>query len=154
MNMKNILIFTIALLASTSSFAQFFNSSHVPEGIKENLKKQFPHARKLEWSKEQNIYQAEFESDHKRIYVVYEPDGNQIAEIIEIHKAKLPRNIKRTLRKDYGQFGFVGANIILTGDKKGFEAEVAKAEEAYNLVFNESGWLMSVEPVAPPTDEQ
>jgi len=151
--MKNIFAFTILFLAGTSAFAQFFNSSHVPEGIKENLKAQFPHARKLEWSKESGAFQAAFDEHNKRIYVLYNTDGSEIVQITEIHKAKLPHNIRKTLRKNYNTFNLVGANVIQTGSEKGFEAEVMKAKEAYNLVFNERGWLMSVEPVAPPTDE-
>ena len=152
--MKNIFIFSILFLVGTSSYAQFFNSSHVPEGIKENLKTQFPHARKLEWSKESGAFQAAFNSHHKRIYVLYSSDGTEIAQITQIHKAKLPRNIRKTLRKDYNTFNLVGANVIQTGNEKGFEAEVMKAKEAYNLIFNERGWLMSVEPVDPPADDQ
>jgi hypothetical protein len=152
--MKNLIVFSIALIISSSAYAQFFNSSHVPEGIKENLKKEFPHAKKLEWSKQGEAFQAEFQSDHKRIYVLYSIDGSEIAEIIEIHKADLPHNIRRTLRKDYKTFGLIGANIIKTGNEKGFEAEVAKANEAYNLIFNDRGWLLAVEPVVPPTEEE
>jgi hypothetical protein len=152
--MKSIIVFSILLFAGYTSSAQFFNSSHVPEGIKDNLKQHFPHAKKLEWSKEGEAYQAAFQSDRKRIYVLYSIDGSEIAEITEIPKAKLPHNVKKTLRKNYKTFGLVGANVIKTGNEKGFEAEVAKADEAYNLIFNESGWLMSVEPVQPPSDEQ
>jgi hypothetical protein len=152
--MKNIFIFCILFLTGTSAFAQFFNSSHVPEGIKENLKAQFPHARKLEWSKDGDAFQAAFNSHNKRVYVLYNPDGSEIAQVTEIHKAKLPHNIRRTLRKNYNTFNLVGANVIQTGNEKGFEAEVMKAEEAYNLIFNERGWLMSVEPVDPPAEDQ
>jgi len=154
--MKNSIILSILLLflAGTSAFAQFFNSSHVPEGIKEKLKTQFPHARRLEWTKEADAFQAAFNSHHKRIYVLYSADGNEIAQITEIHKAKLPHNIRKTLRKNYNTFNLVGANVIQTGNEKGFEAEVVKAEEAYNLMFNERGWLMSVEPVEAPADER
>src|SRR5690242_5481177 len=128
--MKNIFVFSALLLASSSAFAQFFNSSHVPEGIKENLKTQFPHARHLEWTKEGGAFQAAFNSHHKRIYVLYSADGGEIAQITEIHKAKLPHNIRRTLRKNYNTFNLVGANLIQTGNVKEFEAEVTKAEEA------------------------
>ncbi len=151
--MKNSIILFILLSISSASFAQFFNSSHVPERIKENLKAQFPHAKKLEWSKEGDAYQAAFNSRHKRIYVVYSIDGSEIAQITEIKRAKLPHNIKRTLRKDYNTFNLIGANIIQTGNEKGFEAEVVKAEEAYNLIFNERGWLLSAEPVTPPAED-
>ncbi len=152
--MKNILVFSMLFLVGSSAFGQFFNSSHVPEGIKEHLKAQFPHARKLEWAKEGDAFQASFNSHHKRIYVLYNNDGSEIAQITEIHKAKLPHNTRKTLRKNYNTFNLVGANVIQTGNEKGFEAEVMKAEEAYNLIFNERGWLMSVEPVDPPADER
>jgi hypothetical protein len=151
--MKNIFVFSLLFLAGSSAFAQFFNSSHVPEGIKENLKTQFPHARHLEWTKDGGALQAAFDSHHKRIYVLYNTDGSEIAQITEIHKAKLPHNIRRTLRKNYNTFNLIGANVIQMGSVKGFEAEVTKAEEAYNLVFNEQGWLMSVEPVDPAEDQ-
>jgi len=152
--MKNSIVLSLLVLLATSASAQFFNSSHVPEGIKENLKGQFPHARKLEWSKESGAFQASFNSHHKRIYVLYNVDGTEIAQITEIHKAKLPHNVRKTLRKNYNTFNLIGANVIQTRNEKGFEAEVMKAQEAYNLIFNERGWLMSVEPVDPPADEQ
>jgi hypothetical protein len=149
--MKNIITLSALLFIGTYAFAQFFNSSHVPQIIKENFKEHFPHTRKLVWKKEEGGYRAAFDLHHKRMYVLYEQDGTEVGQAMEIHKAKLPHNIRKTLRKNYNTFQLVGAAKIQSGKEKGFEMEVVKGKEAYDLVFNENGWLVSIDPILAST---
>jgi len=150
--MKRTITFLLFLFVNVVAFAQFFNTSHVPEAIRENLEKQFPHLRNLTWSKEQGGYQASFDTHRKHIYVLYSLDGAEVAQVTEVHKARLPRNVRKTLKKNYNTFQLLGATKIESPEANGYEAEIVKGAEAYELVFNERGWLVSVDPVVLSQD--
>jgi hypothetical protein len=146
--MKTILwVAGMILFSSFSARGQFFNSSHVPQAAKLVFHQQYPKARHTEWTKDEVGYQARFELHRKVLFVIYDTQGNSLAEVVEINKAKLPRRAKKQLHENYPSFSVQNSIMIKSPDGKViYGTHVSRAEESYDLVFNLSGYIVSVVP--------
>jgi hypothetical protein len=137
------LVFFFAL----SSQAQLFNSSHVPEAIKVVFHQQYPKAKRINWTKETDSYQASFVSHHRKYYVIYDNDGTSLAEIVEIHKVSLPRRARKQLRDNYTSYAIENVIKIKASDGKVlYGTHIGGVEEALDVVFNSRGYIVSVVP--------
>lgn len=154
--MKTILIlFYFAVCSTLTAKAQFFNSSRVPEAVKNVFRIEYPKAKHVNWSKVLEGYQAKFEFHHNALLALYDRTGKSLVEATAISKIKLPHLMKKQLRENYTTFAIESVVKIKTIDGKvTFEALIGRAEEAYDLLFNASGYLLMVEPVAEQLAEK
>ncbi len=150
-------IYSVALilfLVNTAD-AQLFNSSHVPEAAKVSFHQQYPKAKHIIWTKDDQGYQAQFDLHHRTFYVLYDAGGNSIAEIIQISKDKLPRRAKKQLRNNYTSYAIENTIKIISNDGKvTYGTHIGGVEEGFDLVFNSSGFIVSVVPEAADGSEE
>lgn len=142
-----LLIVSLTLFPGLSTKAQFFNSSHVPEAVKIAFHQQYPKAKHVNWTKQEIGYQASFQSRRKTLYVLYDNTGNPLAEIVEINKVNLPRRARRQLRNNYTSYAIENVIRIRSGDGKiMYGTHMGGVEEALDVVFNSSGFIVSIVP--------
>ncbi len=139
------LILLIAIVAfATQSQAQKLMSKNVPTAVKDAFHKAYPSITDVDWSKDGNNYEAEYDSKKGDISVTYSPDGKLIETEMGIPKSSLPQSIMDYVKKNYNEDEVKEASKIT--DAKGvvtYEAEV----KGMDLIFDLKGnFIKSVKP--------
>jgi hypothetical protein len=156
MRSLNILLPICFLLVGITCSAQFFNASHVPTESKIILADLHPRlGSKVTWSQEPEGYQAAFVLRNKPHFVLFDFQGNYIAEASSINKRTLPKRIRKHLRETYKAFRIQQTIVIRSssGDML-YEARVTHGTEDYKLIFNDSGYILEVLPLPVSITEE
>ena len=113
--------------------------SDVPAEIKATLTKQFPKAEEVEWVKEGDNYEAEFEIDDIEMTAVIDATGKLLDTELKLEADKLPEAVKSYLSKNLtGKKVDEAAKITSSEGKITFEAEVGGKD----YIFDEKGNLI------------
>ncbi len=129
--------------------AQFFNASHVPKESKIILSDLHPKlGSNVTWTKEPEGYQASFLIHNKAHYVLFDFQGNYVAEASTITKRALPKKVRKHLREAYRTFRIEQSVVIVSssGDLV-YETTLASKTEEYKLIFSDSGYVLEVLPL-------
>ncbi|HWA35882.1 MAG TPA: hypothetical protein VG737_17185 [Cyclobacteriaceae bacterium] len=108
-----------------------------------------PHlGSEVTWTQEPEGYQAAFVLRNKPHYVLFDFQGNYMAEASTISKKSLPKRIRKHLRETYRAFRIQQSIVIKSssGDLL-YETRVTRGAEDYKLIFNDSGYILSVLPL-------
>ena len=139
--MRKSVIIVVALVLSTIAFAQKVKATKVPEIVSKSLMSKYPNAKKVKWDKEDNNYEASFESNKIENSVLFNANGKIIETEVEITAAQLPKSILNYLGKNYkDQKVKEAAKIISDKGIVTYEAEI----KGKDLLFDENGKLLSV----------
>lgn len=139
--MRKSVIIVVALVLSTIAFAQKVKSTKVPKIVLKSLMSKYPNAKKVKWDKEENNYEASFESNKTENSVLFNASGKIIETEVEITTAQLPKSILNYLGKNYkDQKVKEAAKIISEKGIVTYEAEI----KGKDLLFDENGKLLSV----------
>ena len=142
--MKTILLVILFGAIAGSVSAQLLSNSQVPAIIKSDFDKQYPHAKKLVWMEEAQGYQASFETNSKKYFVIYDKNENAIVQTVELDKVKLPRNIRKQLHQNYNSFIVENVSKINSTYGTFYVANIGRSEEALSLQFDNKGKLLDV----------
>ncbi|UPT71012.1 MAG: PepSY-like domain-containing protein [Flavobacterium sp. JAD_PAG50586_2] len=139
--MKKSVIIVVALVLSTIAFAQKVKATKVPEIVSKSLLSKYPNAKNVKWDKEENNYEASFESNKIENSVLFNSNGKIIETEVEITAAQLPKSILNYIGKNYkDQKVKEAAKIISEKGIVTYEAEI----KGKDLLFDENGKLLSV----------
>ena len=139
--MKKSVIIVVTLVLSTIAFAQKVKATKVPEIVTKSLMSKYPNAKNVKWDKEENNYEASFESNKIENSVLFNANGKIIETEVEISTAQLPKSILSYLSKNYkDQKVKEAAKIISEKGIVTYEAEI----KGKDLLFDENGKLLSV----------
>lgn len=143
----------VAVIASQAS-AQFFNASHVPLECKLVVQNLYPKATGIQWTKQQEGYEAAFLLHHKPHFILFDLQGAFVAEVAVLSPKALPRRIRKHLHDTYKSFRLEDALMLTTsnGDIR-YETQIAAAEEEFKLIFNNSGYIIEVMPLTSEVAE-
>lgn len=139
--MRKSVIIVVALVLSTIAFAQKVKATKVPEIITKSLMSKYPNAKNVKWDKEENNYEASFESNKIENSILFNANGKIIETEVEITAAQLPKSILNYIGKNYkDQKVKEAAKIISEKGVVTYEAEI----KGKDLLFDENGKLLSV----------
>ena len=139
--MRKSVIIVVALVLSTIAFAQKVKASRVPEIVSKSLISKYPNAKNVKWDKEENNFEASFESNKIENSVLFNANGKIIETEVKITTAQLPQSILNYLSKNYkDQKVNEAAKIISEKGIVTYEAEI----KGKDLLFDENGKLLSV----------
>lgn len=147
--MKRIFLIVSIALTLGSASAQGL-PSETPAAVLEAFYAKFPLAKDISWTHENERYEAAFEMRRKMYFVTYDGIGGTVDQTVGINKSKLPHSIRKQLHHNYPDFTLETA--ARTDSTKGsiYEAEIARSEQAFILVFSNHGNLLKVVPVDGP----
>lgn len=136
--MKAILLFSI--------FATLFgDGKDFPEKVKADFKSRFPSVTKVKWERQGVLYEAEFKDGKKEIEVIYSKEGDWLYTVTEMDRRNLPVAILNGFRSSkYADWKLdeTGTAEAATG-KKMYFMEVAKGQEEYHLILDETGKVVT-----------
>lgn len=134
--MKKVVLLMLLGGVLVNAQAQKLKSSDVPSSITQSFHKAYPSVKDVDWGKEGDKYEAEFDNNKTDMSVTYDNKGNLLETEMEISVQVLPQSIKDYVMKNYPSEKIKEAAKMT--DPQGvvtYEAEVKKMD----LIFDEDG---------------
>lgn len=134
--MKKIFLLATVAFISAGAFAQKITADKVPATVKKALQKQFPAVTHVKWEKENEDYEASFDSNQQHYSLLINSAGNVIETELEIKIKDLPSGIKGYIQQHYpGEKIKEAARITDQAGQVKYEAEV----KGKDLIFDAEG---------------
>jgi hypothetical protein len=111
--MKKFLIAAVALMLSTGSFA--LDPGKIDEKFLQSFRTNFPDAKEVNWSDQQQTYMVTFIKEGIRSRVIYPKDGSYIHLTRYYNEQNLPFHLRYQVKEEYpGQhiYGIVEVSTI------------------------------------------
>lgn len=140
--MKTIMIIALLGLSIVQVNAQKMKESDIPSVVKAAFKKAYPSAKEVKWSKEEGLYEVEFENSKTEMSALMDQAGLVKEVETEIKKTELPAAIQASIKKDYAGLKIEEAATIVSNGITTYEAEVDKGENSFDLIFDANGKLL------------
>lgn len=141
--MKTLLsVLALTIVMAHQCHSQDIKNKEVPSVIKNSLSKNFS-INDADWNKEGAHYEAAFEQKGTEISVLFDNAGNIIETEKEIRQDELPPSVLDVLKKEYASYKLEEAARI---DAKGaitYEAELEKANDSFDLIFDSHGKVLN-----------
>lgn len=107
--------------------------------LKQQLAKDFPNARDIEWETGANIYEANFEIGRTDYKAYYDEQANLLVYLVELKTRALPAIIKNAAQVKYPNYKFEDASKIVCGSGVLYKVEMEKGEKEVKTIFRENG---------------
>ncbi len=131
--MKNVLFSLLFLFCIAQLNAQRISTEKVPAAVKTAFQKAFPKATDIDWEKENNAFEAEFELETgEEITAVFSPEGVLLEIEQEMTVSTLPQPVLDALK---GKRIKEASKITKADGAIVYEAEVKRKD----LLFDASG---------------
>ena len=144
MNILNLKTSLAALLLTATITAQDLKIEDIPKNLSDEFQKAYPTASDVEWEKEGNQYQVEFEIDRRDHEIWYDADAKVVKSEQEISKDDLPEQIKSTLSSTYEAYKI---EDIETKEENNIVTYVIDLEKGWNdektVVLDKNGTVTS-----------
>jgi hypothetical protein len=139
--MKTILTILLSLCIGTG-FAQKSKSMVVPDAVKKQFSTMYPSVTKVDWEKEGEYYEAEFDNNKVETSVVFDASGKHIETEVEIAVTDLPQSVRDYVTKNLNNAKINEASKITAVDGTvTYEAEVGNTD----YIFDSNGNLVKKE---------
>jgi uncharacterized membrane protein YkoI len=158
--MKKILLLIFFVGISNLIFAQKNKKEKIelPDTVKTAFAKKYKTVKKVDWEKEGEDYEAEFEYNGNEMEVLYAADGKLKQIATEIEKSAVPKSIMTYCEKNFTGCKVTEASKIK--DPAGnmtYEVELTKGKgktaESFDAIFDKKGTMLSkTEPKAKEKD--
>ena len=143
MKTKVIQLMAMFFLALGTTFAQDISESQVPSLVVDNFKKEFPKATDVEWEREGDIYNVDFEiglfTDYEAWFTA---SGTLIKYTTEIPTGDLPKAVTNSIKKEYKGYLIDEAKKIVENGVETYEVEIEKGNDERELVYSKNGKLI------------
>ena len=137
--MKSLKIAALILFTTMTVNAQDVKNEEIPKNLKSQFEKEYPNATEIEWEKENNLFNVEFDIDEKEQEIWYDDSGNIIKTEHELEEADLPEAIRSKIKSSYSAFKIDDIEMKKENDEVTYEIELRKGWKGKTLMFNESG---------------
>lgn len=129
--MKKPLVFAVAVVLAAPTFAQ---KTAVPAAVTAEFAKNYPHAQRVKWGKEDANFEAEFHLGKDVMSAVFDGKGAQLEAEKEIPASQLPAAVQAYLKKE-GKKIKEAAEITNATGARFYEAEA----DGKDYLFNAAG---------------
>lgn len=136
-------LMAVFFLGAGPVFAQDIQESQVPSVIVNNFKKQFSSARDIDWERQGNQYNVDFEIGFFTDYEAwYTASGELIRYSEEIPKSKLPSAIKMAVKSQFEGYRIEDAKKFVENNEETYYVEIEKGRDEQDLFFSKDGKLL------------
>ena len=140
---KTMKLLAILFLGTGTIFAQEIPESQVPSVIVNNFKKEFPKASDVEWERQGDQYNVEFEIGWFTDYEAWFTETGKIIRFTEdISERDLPEAIKNAIKTQYKGYRIDDVEKITENGVETYKVEIEKGDDERNLVFSTNGELI------------
>ena len=143
---KHVLVVTMTLFVSLSSFAQDISEAQVPPVVLNAFKKNFQTATDMEWKVKGANYEVDFEigkADHE---VQYDATGKVLKHKQDIQQSDLPASINSVIAKDFKGYDASHVKRIQNGNSITYKVDLKRGTDKWEVTFDEAGTVLAKEP--------
>ncbi len=141
--MKAITFLTAILIGTTSLFAQDVPENQVPSVILNTFKKEFPKASDIEWEREGELYNVDFEIGYFTDYEAwFDASGKLIKYSEEISEKDLPQAVKDAVKKQFDGYRIDDVEKITENNIETYRVEIEKGNDERYVTFSKNGKLI------------
>ncbi|MEC5166759.1 hypothetical protein RCH18_002507 [Flavobacterium sp. PL11] len=143
MKTKTLQLVALFFLGLGTTFAQDMLSSQVPSVIMNNFKKEFPKANDVEWERQGELYQVDFEIGWFTDYdALFNASGKLVKYTKEISKSDLPKAVAKAVKNKYGEYRIDDVKKIIENGTEKYLIDLEKWDEEFQVVYSKSGKLI------------
>lgn len=152
--MKKLLLFFATTLLISSAFAQKISIDNVPAAVISAFKAKFSIAEKTTWELDYDNYEADFTVGKINFSSKFDKDGKWLETITYLKPSELPKEIKESLSKKYGEilsaYKIDDAKKIEREKETIYTMEITKGENVYDVEFDNEWEMVKEEKKAEP----
>lgn len=152
--MKKLLLFFATTLLISSAFAQKISIDNVPTAVISAFKAKFSIAEKTTWELDYDNYEADFTVGKINFSSKFDKDGKWLETITYLKPSELPKEIKESLSKKYGEilsaYKIDDAKKIEREKETIYTMEITKGENVYDVEFDNEWEMVKEEKKAEP----
>lgn len=130
---------TAVLFTTILFFACETSVEEVPDNILNAFNNEYPNAMEVEWEKEGDEYEVEFEIDEVEREITYDMQANIVETGIDVSEDELPANTLTYISENYAGYEIDDADEVENGDMSYFEVEIENDQQEIELLFNLQG---------------
>lgn len=139
-----ILILTITAMSAMGGY--FFQdhdipTKDVPKAVINNFEKAFPDARDMEWEKEKDHYEVDFEVEETDFSARYDANGNRIMYKQDIRNQEIPDAVSSALQEDFAKYQVDDVEKVERDGKAYYQIELEGKIFDKKKIFTENGAL-------------
>jgi hypothetical protein len=105
MKKKIVTLFTLVILAATTTFAA---GNDISKNALATFSESYAKATNVKWEKENNYYKASFEMNGQSLSALLSEEGDMIAVSRNILSTELPINLQASLNKNFSEYWISG----------------------------------------------
>ena len=143
--MKKLLLIISAAFITIALNAQKITDDNVPQPVGAAFKAKFSIAEKTTWQLEYDNYQADFTVGKSDFSALFDKDGKWLETITYIKPSDLPKAVKETLAKKYGEvlsaYKIDEVEKVETEKTTMYSMEIIKGEETFELEISAEGHI-------------
>ncbi len=143
--MKKLILLLIAVIAMSSIKAQKISADNVPQPVLDAFKTKFSIAEKTAWEIDYDNYEANFVVGKTDFSGIFDKEGKWLATITYLKPSELPKNIRESLSKKYGELSAYKIEDAIKMEKEKettYEMEIIRGENTYEVEFDNEGEMM------------
>lgn len=141
--MKKLFFILSAAFISLNMNAQKIAADNVPSTVTAAFKAKFSIAEKTTWELEYDNYQADFSVGKSDFSALFDKDGKWLETVTYIKSSDLPKAVKETLAKKYGEvlsaYKLDDVEKVETEKTTKYTMDVIKGEETFELEIDDQG---------------
>ncbi len=143
MKSKTIKIVVLLILGTGTIFAQDIPKSQVPSVIINNFKKEFTKANDVEWERQGDLYNVDFEIGWFTDYEAwYNASGKLVKHTQEISKSDLPKAVINAIKTQYKEYSIDDVKKIIEDGVETYKVELEKWDEDFDVIYSKNGNLI------------
>ncbi len=143
MKSKTIKIVVLLILGTGTIFAQDIPKSQVPSVIVNNFKKEFTKANDVEWERQGDLYNVDFEIGWFTDYEAwYNASGKLVKHTQEISKSDLPKAVINAIKTQYKEYSIDDVKKIIEDGVETYKVELEKWDEDFDVIYSKNGNLI------------
>jgi len=142
--MKLMTLSFVAASALSFSFLGFdkdqdIPQSQVPSVVLNAVTSAYPSATNIDWEKQKDIYEAEFDIDTKDYTVLLSSTGNVLKTKYDVAETELPAAIKNLISSNYKNYILDDVDVVEQNGRKYYQVELDGKLTDKKLVLDEAG---------------
>lgn len=149
--MKQLLTF---ILLSVFIFFSCTSKPEIPERVLSTFTQMFPDANDIEWEMEdEGEWEVEFKVEGKELNACFTTAGKWIETEWEVPISEIPESVMNSLNSQYEGWEIEEIEFVESPEFIGFEFEIEKDEEEFELMITADGHIVKIENVEQEADE-
>ncbi len=113
--------------------------SEVPSVVVNAVSTAHPSATNIDWEKEKEVYEAEFDIDTKEYTVQVSNTGQVIQTKYDVVATELPQTITSVISGTYNNYKIDDVEMVEKDGRKYYQVELEATLKSKQLVFDEAG---------------